>query len=314
MSELDPKPVEPIETVEPIEAVVPVEAVEPVEPIVVEETPTSVVTVNRPRNVYGGMWGPVEIGVVSVALLTLLLSFLVYFFFVIPSNRELARNKSESERLNAELVSANSKYGGIKTTEGQVDTLLSSVDDFETRFLPTISNGQSALYQRLNGLIAGYDLVNTTGPDYAALETVDSKDNQSEDDKGRAKFRSLYPGVYVTMTVEGSYQNLRRFIRDIETGREFVVISAIELAPSDNEGPKKNDEPKVKPINPNQIKVGPGGKLVQQPGALTAGAPAEPISRPRGKVHGENLALHLEMAAYFRRPNFVPMSAAPAEQ
>jgi len=314
MSELDPKPVEPIETVEPIEAVVPVEAVEPVEPIVVEETPTSVVTVNRPRNVYGGMWGPVEIGVVSVALLTLLLSFLVYFFFVIPSNRELARNKSESERLNAELVSANSKYGGIKTTEGQVDTLLSSVDDFETRFLPTISNGQSALYQRLNGLIAGYDLVNTTGPDYAALETVDSKDNQSEDDKGRAKFRSLYPGVYVTMTVEGSYQNLRRFIRDIETGREFVVISAIELAPSDNEGPKKNDEPKVKPINPNQIKVGPGGKLVQQPGAFTAGAPTEPISRPRGKVHGENLALHLEMAAYFRRPNFVPMSAAPAEQ
>jgi len=314
MSELDPKPVEPIETVEPIEAVVPVEAVEPVEPIVVEETPTSVVTVNRPRNVYGGMWGPVEIGVVSVALLTLLLSFLVYFFFVIPSNRELARNKSESERLNAELVSANSKYGGIKTTEGQVDTLLSSVDDFETRFLPTISNGQSALYQRLNGLIAGYDLVNTTGPDYAALETVDSKDNQSEDDKGRAKFRSLYPGVYVTMMVEGSYQNLRRFIRDIETGREFVVISAIELAPSDNEGPKKNDEPKVKPINPNQIKVGPGGKLVQQPGAFTAGAPTEPISRPRGKVHGENLALHLEMAAYFRRPNFVPMSAAPAEQ
>jgi len=314
MSELDPKPVEPIETVEPIEAVVPVEAVEPVEPIVVEETPTSVVTVNRPRNVYGGMWGPVEIGVVSVALLTLLLSFLVYFFFVIPSNRELARNKSESERLNAELVSANSKYGGIKTTAGQVDTLLSSVDDFETRFLPTISNGQSALYQRLNGLIAGYDLVNTTGPDYAALETVDSKDNQSEDDKGRAKFRSLYPGVYVTMTVEGSYQNLRRFIRDIETGREFVVISAIELAPSDNEGPKKNEEPKVKPINPNQIKVGPGGKLVQQPGAFTAGAPTEPISRPRGKVHGENLALHLEMAAYFRRPNFVPMSAAPAEQ
>jgi hypothetical protein len=219
------------------------------------------------------MWGPVEIGVVSVALLTLLLSFLVYFFFVIPSNRELARNKSESERLNAELVSANSKYGGIKTTEGQVDTLLSSVDDFETRFLPTISNGQSALYQRLNGLIAGYDLVNTTGPDYAALETVDSKDNQSDDERA-GQNSAAYTRRLCDYDGRGSYQNLRRFIRDIETGREFVVISAIELAPSDNEGPKKNDEPKVKPINPNQIKVGPGGKLVQQPGALTAGAPA----------------------------------------
>jgi hypothetical protein len=26
------------------------------------------------------------------------------------------------------------------------------------------------------------------------------------------------------------------------------------------------------------------------------------------------VALHLEMAAYFRRPNFVPMTTAPAEQ
>ena len=38
---------------------------------------------------------------------------------------------------------------------------------------------------------------------------------------GHRQVRSLYPGVYVTMTVEGSYQNLRRFIRDIETGREL---------------------------------------------------------------------------------------------
>ena len=116
------------------------------------------------------------------------------------------------------------------------------------------------------------------------------------------------------MTVEGSYQNLRRFIREIETGREFIVISAIELAPSDTESRKDTEEPKIKPINPNQIKVGPGGKLIQQPNPLTAGNPQELINRPKGKTHGDNLALHLEMAAYFRRPDFVPMSTASAQQ
>ena len=104
--------------------------------------------------------------------LALLASFLVYFFVVIPSNREMAQNKSESDRLSAELISANAKYGDITNSQAQVDKLLTSVDDFETRFLPTVTTGQSALYQRLNGLIHGYDLINSTGPDYAPLETI----------------------------------------------------------------------------------------------------------------------------------------------
>jgi len=44
----------------------------------------------------------------------------------------------------------------------------------------------------------------------------------------------------------------------------------------------------------------------------------QPIQQPidnlrspadRGKMHGELVSLHLEMAAYFRRPNFVPTVA-----
>ena len=128
---------------------------------------------NRPRKVYAGMWGPLEIVAVSLGALAVLAAFLVYFFFVMPSNRELARNKSEADRLEAELISAKSKYGEITSTETQVGKLLASVDDFETRFLPVTTNGQAALYQRLNGLIAAYGLINTTGPDYAPLEPAE---------------------------------------------------------------------------------------------------------------------------------------------
>jgi len=319
MSEFDTE--KDAQQVEPLGSV---EAVEPEEETVVAATPAAspelvavetanVIAHKRSRNVYAGMWGPIEIGAVSAGALALLFSFFVYFFFVVPSGRELAHNKSESERLSAELTSANSKYGEITTTEGQVNKILASVDDFETRFLPTTATGQSALYQRLNGLIHGYDLVNTTGPDYAPLETVDAGGNQTEEEKGRSKYRSLYPGVYVTMTVEGSYQNLRRFIREVETGREFVIISAIELAPSDNQDQGKATQANVKPINKNPITMGPGGKLVQQANpAVPAGPP--PFVRPRGKAHGEYLALHLEMAAYFRRPGGAPLSVDSVEQ
>lgn len=277
-----------------------VEATEP------EETPQWSIPPNRPRKVYGGMWGPLEIGAVAAGALLMLAALMVYLFFVIPSNRELARNKSKADSLEAELISAKTKYGEITSTEDQVNKVLTSVDDFETRFLPAVSNGQNALYQRLNGLILSYGLINTTGPDYTPLETINQNSGtQSDEEKGREKFRSLYPGVYVTTTVEGTYQNLRRFIREIETGNEFIIVSAVELAPSENEGSKDKQQDQVAKsaaVQPGGFPPGMNPSSVQPTQTKTA--------RVKGKMHGETVALHIEMAAYFRRPNFVPMASA----
>lgn len=286
---------------------------EKVEITIVETVePEPVKIVNRPRKVYGGMWGPLEIGAVAAGGLVLLAAIMVYFFFVIPSSRELAINRSKASSLDAELSSARTKYGEITNTETQVAKVLASVDDFETRFLPAVSNGQNALYQRLNGLILSYGLVNTTGPDYAPLEMINQNSStKSDEEKGREKFRSLYPGVYVTTTVEGSYQNLRRFIREIETGNEFIIVSAIELAPSENEGSREQRQNQVATSQaPNPTLVQPSGF----PPGFNPGLAQQPQNRPkpRGKMHGETVALHIEMAAYFRRPNFAPM--APAQQ
>lgn len=286
---------------------------EKVEITIVETVePEPVKIVNRPRKVYGGMWGPLEIGAVAAGGLVLLAAMMAYFFFVIPSSRELAINRSKASSLDAELASARTKYGEITDTETQVDKVLASVDDFETRFLPAVSNGQNALYQRLNGLILSYGLVNTSGPDYTPLETVNQNSGQqSDEERGREKFRSLYPGVYVTTTVEGSYQNLRRFIREIEIGNEFIIVSAIELAPSENEGSREQRQDQVAGAQaPDPAMAQPGGF----PPGFNAGLAQQTQNRPkpRGKMHGETVALHIEMAAYFRRPNFTPM--APAQQ
>ena len=155
---------------------------------------------------------------------------------------------------------------------------------------------------------------------------------ESEAERGRTKFQSLFPGVYVTMTVEGSYQNLRRFIRELETGNQFVVISAVEFQPSETEN-KQNDSsaniaqtqnnqsqinnvritpnnpanpnyptnPSYSNPNPNNFGQQPGQQInspYQQQPTTVAARPA-PL---RGKTHGETVSLRLEMAAYFRRP------------
>ncbi len=269
------------------------------------------VTMRRPRKVSAGMWGLPEIAAISLGGLALLGSILLYVFAVMPSNRLLAKNTSEAERLEAERISANTKYGEINDTEKQVAKLLTSADDFETRFLPASTNGRAALYQRINGLIAAYSLTNSTGPSYAPLEPAEQKiANQSEEERGREKYRSLFPGVYISMTVEGSYQNLRRFIREIETGNEFVIISSIELGPSDTQ--TKQPEPGAPPQTTTS--TGPAApvdpRMVNSVNGLPPVAPQPVESKaPGGHTRGELVALRIEMAAYFRRENYSPIGS-----
>ncbi len=290
MTEKDPRPVE-------------TEVVE-VETVVVETQPEVDVLPPRPRKVYAGMWGTPEIAAVAVSSMVVLLVIVIYFFWVVPSDRELARNISEAERLESEVESARSKYGEITDTQTQVEKLVGSVDDFESRFLPISTTGQTALYQKLNGLIAAYGLTNTSGPDYAPLETSDiNSGDSSSDEKGRSKYRSLYPGVYVSTTVEGSYQNLRRFIREIETGRDFIIVSAVELAPTDKQGTGgAAAQPNVVEVRPTFDRPNTQGF----PGMNNPAAQAPARPQAQGKTHGETVSLRIELAAYFRRPNFTP--------
>ncbi len=92
------------------------------------------------------------------------------------------------------------------------------------------------------------------------------------------KWQSFYPGVSVMVTVEGSYENIRRFIRDVERSRQFLVINEVELQRADqNSGP------------------------VSAEGAT-------PGSR------GSLVSLQLNMATYFQRDNATNSPAAAVQE
>ena len=278
------------------------------ETIVIEKEPRiDIVPKNRPRKVYAGMWGPLEIATVGLGMLAILAVIILVVLVVMPAQKELEANKKKRDQLETELISSRGKYGTITSTEARVAELINSANDFETRFLRTAATGKTDLYQRLNGLISAYGLVNTSGPDYAPLEIADNLNKQNESERGRAKFQSIFPGVYVTTTIEGSYQNLRRFIREMETSDQFVVISAVELQPAETEN-KNTDTNSPTQATINSVKVNPNNQfgVPMNPTQQTVVVPNAQPKTPRGKTHGETVALRLEMAAYFRRPNFQP--------
>lgn len=280
------------------------------ETIVIEKNPMiSAVPKNRPRKIYGGMWGVSEIAAVGLGMLALLSVILLYMFLVLPKQRELEANRAKRDKLEQDFISANQKYGSITTTEKRVAELITSVEDFETLHLRPILIGKSAIYQQINGLIAANGLTNTSGPNYAVLEinTQSNNGQQAAKESGRAKFQSLFPGDYVTMTLEGPYQNLRRFIKQIETSNQFIVISTIQIEPAESED-KNNSNQQVAQQQQNQPQPNDAGRInYQNPTIQTEASPKPKV--PRGKNHGEIVSLRIEMAAYYRRPNFVPRDA-----
>ncbi len=284
------------------------------ETIVFEKEPRiDIVPKNRPRKVYAGMWGPLEIATVGVGMLAILAVIILIVLVVLPAQKQLEADKAKRDQLETELISSRGKYGTITTTEARVAELINSANDFESNYLRTEATGKTELYQRLNGFISAYNLTNTSGPDYAPLGIADNSSNKNEAERGREKFQSIFPGVYVTTTVEGSYQNLRRFIREMETSNQFVVISAVELQPAENK--EKNDTNTPTQASINTVTVNPTNEfgVPQNPVQQTVSV-APQTKAVRGKTHGETVTLRLEMAAYFRRPNFQPTEVEVSTQ
>ncbi|HEX8734712.1 MAG TPA: GspMb/PilO family protein [Pyrinomonadaceae bacterium] len=290
------------------------------ETIIIQKQPTfDIAPKSRPRKVNLGMFGTTEYIVVALGLLSILAAMLFYMFVVTPAQARLNSRKADRDKMEKDLATSKDRFENFTTTEEHVAKLVQSVDDFESRFLPVSGNGRTALYQRLNTLIAGYGLINTTGPDYAPLE-INQRENQTENERGRGKYQSLFPGVYVTMTVEGSYQNLRRFLRDIETSQQFIIVSTVELEPAENQDRQTDattvaqntqptvtspNQPYARPnINPNGVNpnsaVNPMMRNSGQVTTTTTQQTTRPPA-PRGRTMGETVSLHIELAAYFKR-------------
>jgi len=292
----------------------------PDETMVFQKEPAiNIVPKSRPRSVYAGMWGRNEIATFTLGVFALLTIAIIYVFLVLPSNREVARERSQVNALDEQLMSAKARWGAITSSETQVSNVLGSEEQFESTYLRPASMGTVEIPRRLNSLIAAYGLINTAGPEYQPLESVDqsAKNNGSpqaeEQARGRDRLKSLFPGVYVTMTVEGNYQNLRRFITELESGNEFIVISAIQLEPSNNDQGKQVSPEQAPQVAAPAFQAGPNANPMANP-KMGAQPNQQPIDNLRsqadkGKMHGGIVSLHIEMAAYFRRPNFAPTVA-----
>ena len=234
---------------------------------------------------------PELIGLAGAALLALITIF-AYFSFYLPAHNRLASAQLERDRLQTQLRLSEALLKENTTTSESVDQRIASVKDFESNWLAVSGPGRLSLYAELNNLIRNNGLRNTAGPSYSPLDPVGSKSQvqptASAEKQSNAKWQTIYPGIAVSVTVEGPYQSVRHFVRDIETSRHFLIINAVELEGVTQSGV---DQAMAAPIPPARTQAPPG-----------AGRTPPPIVTPPVVGRGALVSLRLDLATYFQRP------------
>ena len=177
--------------------------------------------------------GAPELIGLGCAIFLALVTVFLYLYLLVPARSRVHSLELDRDRLQGQLRAAETNYTENTTTKETVDKITASLEDFENNWLVGPSSGRMSLYADLNDLIRSNGLRNTAGPSYTTLAPIGMKTPAevlaSADKQSTAKWQSVYPGIAVSVTVEGPYQNVLHFVRDIETSRQFLIINAVEL-------------------------------------------------------------------------------------
>jgi hypothetical protein len=231
---------------------------------------------------------PELIGLSAAALLALLTIF-AYLYFLAPASTRLTSAQLERDRLQGQLRASQVNLKDDIDARASVDRISASLNDFEGNWLAAPGSGRLSLYAELNELIRSNGLRNTSGPSYAPLEPLGTKGQVqpavSAEQQSNSKWQSIYPGVSVSVTVEGPYQSVRHFVRDIEMSRQFLIINAVEL-----EG-----------VTQSSTSI-PETSTVRTPAPVRGNRASAPPNVPQSAgSRGTLVSLRLDLATYFRR-------------
>jgi hypothetical protein len=207
--------------------------------------------------------GVAEVAGLAGSAVMLLAVIFVYLYFYSPAEARLATAQFERNRLQQRLSTLQKNIDVQGSTQDSIARISESLEKFESNKLIGRDEGRITLYNVLIQLIRSNKLRNTSGPVYNYLEAKGSPTAAARTVNSR--WQSLYPGIGVTVTVEGQYANLRHFVRDIEASNQFIIVNAVEL--------ERASDAETSPTS-----------------AATPGAPRNTL-----------VSLRLDMAAYFRR-------------
>jgi Tfp pilus assembly protein PilO len=227
--------------------------------------------------------GVPEIAALAASFVMLLAVFFAYFYSLTPARARLEDLQRKRTQLQARLRDSQDGVKRNTDTQSTVAEIGESLQNFEAHYLAGRTQGRTALIDGLNALIRRNNARVSTGFSFAALDAFEANNQTRASTKTAAKGQTSFPGVAVSVTVEGQYANLRHLIRDIEANNQFIIINAVELQ-------------SVTDVAASRVASVPFGGVTPG-GTNAAGATPGAVAAARQTF----VSLRIDMTDYFRR-------------
>lgn len=155
-------------------------------------------------------------------VIVLVLNVLLFALVVYPLSKKVAAGQQEAEAAEAALLTAKRDYANARQTvtgKSQADTELEKF--YRDVLPPDLSGARRITYLRIPQLAQATNL---------RLETQSSNPSGLHDsDLGKLTQQAV---------LNGDYRDIRRFIHQLETAPEFLVLERVELSQNENETAK----------------------------------------------------------------------------
>ena len=226
-----------------------------------------------------GAVGLPELAALAVSALLLLAALCAYFLLLAPARARLARLGLEREQLQRRLQQSNENAVRHQSAGQLAGSILGSLETFENA-LGYREESSRAVVEELNEKTRRNGLARAqfsfSYQDELAPGQQPAAQPAQVSAGGRFNRRqTVFPAIDISLTVEGPYAALRRFIRDVETSGRLIVINGVQL-----EG-------------------------INESGAGRAG---------EGGARGTLVSLRLDMSAYFHRAGRATAGPAGSSQ
>jgi hypothetical protein len=235
-----------------------------------------------------------EIVALAVAALLLIIAVGGYLLLLRPQRARLESMSAERLRLEKQLNDMGTSVQQDQDAETSAHNIVESLVSFETEHLGDATQGSTRVIEELNRLIRKNSLRISGGLAFTQLQETapgEARKQRTASSNEARVVESIFPGVAITMTVEGTYPSLRKFIRDVEAdNRQFIVVNTVEL-----EGIAEST---------SGLTAASSAPVVSSGEAGTVAAPA--ATAPASGMRGALVSLRLDMSAYFRRAKVAP--------
>ena len=143
----------------------------------------------------------------------LALNVLLYVGIVYPLSARARSTEGRASTAAAQLQAAEREDAAARAVEKGREHTGAALKAFYQDVLPSnFAQARQATYLRLSQLAEQHNL----------QQTHRSTNPQSEKDSSLARVR-------ITMTLEGDYEDIRRFIYQLESGTDFIVIDSMGI-------------------------------------------------------------------------------------